>query len=147
MPREVIVDCSVAAKWILPEPDREFAMQLLDSWQAGGITLTAPDILLAETASLLAKKHRRKELSAQQVTTAFRYISAFAPNLQPSATLLPQALNLSIECHLSLWDSIYLALAIQNNCPLVTADIRLFRGAKARHPAITMLTSKLTFAS
>lgn len=54
------------------------------------------------------------------------------------------ALDLSITYQLSLWDSTYLALAVKTNCILVTADTRLFRGAKARHPAITLLSSELS---
>jgi predicted nucleic acid-binding protein len=141
MPNELVIDCSVAAKWILPEPDRELAMQYLDQWQSGTIILLAPDILLAEIASLLAKKHRRKELTAQQAIDAYGFITAFAPKLEPSPNLMPLALNLSLQHQVSLWDATYLALAIQKNCPLVTADIRLFRGGKARHQAISLLTS------
>ncbi len=52
MPETVVVDCSVAAKWILPEPDSEHALQWLEKWEAGEVALIAPDLLLAEFARL-----------------------------------------------------------------------------------------------
>ncbi len=60
MPVKMVIDCSIAVNWILNEPGRAISMRLLERWQAGEIVLIAPDLLLAEFASLLAKRHRRK---------------------------------------------------------------------------------------
>jgi hypothetical protein len=49
----------VAAKWVLLEPGREPALELFDRYLAGEVLLIAPDILLAEFASLVAKRSRR----------------------------------------------------------------------------------------
>lgn len=139
MPDILVVDCSVAAKWALPEPDRDPAMALLDRYGSGGISLIAPDLLLAEFASLLAKRTRRKQLSVAQAQRAFQLINRCAPRLFDTRSLLPRALQLSLNCQLSLWDCVYLALALEHACPLVTADRRLFRGAVARHPSLVLL--------
>ncbi len=48
------------------------------------------------------------------------------------------ALALSLKHHLSLWDSIYLSLAIKHGAELVTADERLARSIR-RHYAATKL--------
>ena len=47
-----ILDCSLAAKWVLPEPDCAPALRLLERYESGEISLIAPDLLLAEFASL-----------------------------------------------------------------------------------------------
>ena len=60
MPEYLVVDCSVAAKWILPEPGRDAALHLLNEYEAGEIILIAPDLLLAEFASLPGKALSRK---------------------------------------------------------------------------------------
>jgi predicted nucleic acid-binding protein len=135
----VVVDCSVAAKWILPEPGRASALQLLTQYESGEVSLIAPDLLLAEFASLLAKRHRRKELSAEQAIRAFQLMEQCAPRLVDMRSRISQALELSLRHALSLWDCIYLTVAIEHDCPLLTADLRLFRANTARHPAVRLL--------
>lgn len=66
MPDTFVLDCSVAAKWVFPEPGREPALDLFDRYLAGEVLLIAPDILLAEFASLVAKRNRRKQISAAE---------------------------------------------------------------------------------
>lgn len=133
------MDCSVAAKWVLPEPGRDSALQLLEQYELGEVSLIAPDLLLAEFASLLAKRSRRKEISADQAGQAFELIGKCAPRLLDMRSRLPHALDLALRYQLSLWDCVYLSLAIERDCPLVTADRRLVRGAIARHPSLRLL--------
>ena len=45
----------------------------------------------------------------------------------------------SLSTQLYLWDCCYLALALESDCPFVTADRRLARGGNPRHPSITLL--------
>ena len=46
MPDMLVLDCSVAAKWVLPEPDRAMALRLFDQYESGEVDLLAPDLLL-----------------------------------------------------------------------------------------------------
>jgi len=122
-----VLDCSVAAKWILPEPGRESALELLARYEAGEVSLIAPELLLAEFASLLAKRRRRKQLSAAQARQAFQLLARCSVRLFDVQSRLVHALDLALERNLSLWDCVYLALAIEHGCPLLTADRRLLR--------------------
>lgn len=139
MAETLVLDCSVAAKWVLPEPDRGAARRLFDRYASGEISLIAPDLLMAEFASLLAKRARRKQLSAQQAERAFELMLRIAPRLVETRSLVPAGLRLSLRYGVSVWDSIYLALAVQRNCSVVTADRRLFRLGAGRHPGIRLL--------
>jgi len=67
----------VAAKWMLPEPDSAAALELFVRYEAGEISLIAPDLLLAEFASVLAKRSRRKQISTRGRSTPwiFRHIT------------------------------------------------------------------------
>ena len=134
-----VLDCSVAAKWVLPEPDRPLARGLLDRYVAGEISLIAPDLLLVEVASLLAKRCRRKQLVADQAREAFDFMSRSAPQLFDTRPLLSRALDLSLRYQMSLWDCVYLALALERGCPFLTADRRLFRAGTGRHPALQLI--------
>ncbi|HSW48704.1 MAG TPA: type II toxin-antitoxin system VapC family toxin [Bryobacteraceae bacterium] len=139
MPDTLVVDCSVAAKWILPEPDRASALRLLDDYEAGEVTLIAPDLLQAEFVSLLSRRNRRGQLSAEQAQEAFDLMGKCSPRLFETLPRLPLALELSLRYRLSLWDCAYLALAAEHDCQLITADRRLFRGARGRHSLLRLL--------
>ena len=139
MPEEFVLDCSVAAKWVLPEPDRAPAFELFERYASGEVSLIAPDLLLAEFASLIAKRNRRKEISGEQARTAFGLMAKCAPRLFDMRPLLPRALDLTLRCQLSLWDCVYLALALEHDCPVLTADRRLFRAGKAGHPSVRLV--------
>jgi predicted nucleic acid-binding protein len=133
-----VIDASVAAKWVLAEPGREAALRYLDAWGHGEADLLAPDVLLQECASLLARRRRRGQLSAEQARTAFEALAARAPRLVETRPRLKRAFELSLTAPISLWDAIYVTLAAERRCPLVTADKRLARAA-AGHATIELL--------
>ena len=139
MPETYVLDCSIAAKWLLPEPGTEAALILLDRYQSGDIDLIAPDLLLTEFASLLAKRNRRRSISAEQARSALDWLTRFAPRLFETKPLLSRALDLSLQNQLSLWDCVYLTLARENNCPFLTADRRLMRAAAGAGISLTLL--------
>ena len=142
MPTTHVLDCSVAAKWILPESDRTPALRLFEQYSAGEIFLIAPDLLLTEFASLLAKRRRRKQLLAEQAHKAFDLMVQCSPKLYETRPRLRRALELSLSHDISLWDSVYLALAAEFNCSVITADRRLFRAASRRHPSLKLLMAQ-----
>jgi predicted nucleic acid-binding protein len=133
------VDCSVAAKWALPEPDRAAARDLFDRRTAGEVQLIAPDLLLVEFASLLSKKVRRRLLSNTMAKQAFELLERTAPILVETRTRIPAALALSLEHQISFWDAVYVAVAVELDCAFLTADDRLFRSGAARHSRIRRL--------
>jgi len=139
MPETFVLDCSVAAKWVLPEPDRAPALGWLERYASGEVLLIAPDLLMAEFASLVAKRNRRKQISAGQAHEAFALMTKCAPRLFDMRPRLLRALDLSLQYQLSLWDCVYLALALEHDCPVLTADLRLFRGGKSRRPAVRLV--------
>ncbi len=139
MPDTYVMDCSVAAKWVFPESGRDAAMDFYARYEAGSILLISPDILVAEFASLVAKRNRRRHISTAQAHHAFALMTKFTPRLFDTRPLIFHALELSLKHQLSLWDCIYLALALERDCPVLTADLRLFRGGSSRHPALMLV--------
>lgn len=134
-----MVDCSVAAKWTLTEPGDVEASRLLDEQEAGRISLIAPELLLVEFASLISKRVRRKQLSVDQAHEMFWIIEHSDLKFFETRRLLGAALELALTSQMSAWDCVYLALAIERNCAMITDDRRLFRGHSPRHPAIRLL--------
>lgn len=122
--RKIVVDASVALKWFVPEVHSDAAVRLLDS----DVPLCAPDLILAELANTLWKKTRRDEITPQQASetmTAFRRLDV---EIQPSNDIVPAALVLATSLGRTVYDCLYLTLAIARNTVLVTAD-RKFHAA------------------
>jgi len=129
----------VAAKWVLPEPDRAPALRLFDRYSWGEISLIAPDLLLVEFASLISKRNRRKQISMSQAREAFQLMVQCAPRLFDMRPLVDRALDLSLKYKMSLWDCVYVALAMEYQCPFLTADQRLYRAGSGRHPFVQLI--------
>lgn len=116
--RELVVDASVAIKWFIPERDSPEAVRLLES----GVSFSAPDLIGPEIANTLWKKTRRGEINssdAAAILTAFEKLNV---EIHSSAALLPAALELAMSLDRSVYDCLYLSLAIAQDCAVVTAD-------------------------
>jgi predicted nucleic acid-binding protein len=111
----IVVDTSVAVKWSVPESGTEAALALL------GLSLSAPDVLIAELGHVLTKKVQVRQVPAEIAAAAFIEI--------PSQLLLVEcrsldrrAFQLALELHHSIFDCYFLALAEAAGGELVTAD-------------------------
>lgn len=117
----LIVDASVAVKWIVPETLHPEALVLL----GGDEPLEAPDLLLSETANVIWVKHRRGEISRQQGEAGLLSIRAALDRLHPSEVLYERALALAFELDHPAYDCFYIACAEAAGGDMVTADRRL----------------------
>ena len=114
-----VIDASVAAKWLAPEPDSPLAEALLDD------ELAVPDLLFAEVGNILWKKQLRGEMDAAATQLGARWLLQVSLQVHDSASLLADALALAVQLQHPAYDCFYLALARRADVPLVTADRRL----------------------
>lgn len=126
----LVIDASVAVKWVLPEDGAERAAVL----QAQSQELIAPTLIAAEIGSALRKRVAAKELSLSEALSAARIATGLISRLVPIQELAERALEVSIELKHHIYDCFYLALAERENAALVTADVDLI--AKARNMKI-----------
>ena len=129
----VVVDCAVAIKWFVPEELSAEAEGLLD----GTRDLLAPDLLFAELGNVLWKKVSRQELTTAEARAVLSGISKVPLAVTPSRDLTAAALEIALAHGRTVYDAIYVAMAVAHDCTLVTADERLVRalgvGPLARH--------------
>lgn len=92
---------------------------------------TAPDWLHAEIASALSKKVRYAGLPADLARRSFSAVSSVIPDVVPTRPLLERAIAVSIVLRHALYDCVYLALAVELDCSVLTAD-RKFAEAAGR---------------
>jgi predicted nucleic acid-binding protein len=130
----VVLDASVAAKWLLPEPDSDKALVVLSAWNQGLLALIAPDLVSIEIANTLWKAAARGLIDSGCAVDLFTRFEALRLPLVPTADLVRGALDFSFLFKHPLYDCIYATLAVRERCDLLTADERLFH---ALRPAIT----------
>lgn len=123
----LIVDSSVAVKWIAQEPGSQAARDIIES----GDRLIAPEHILFEVANALRKKLAQGIIHRVQATGGVLVAARAFDELVSTRPLLEAALDLAIDLNHPVYDCIYLALAARERVPLLTADQRLIVAARA----------------
>lgn len=118
----VVIDASVAVKWFVPEPGSIAAAALLSA----PIARMAPDLLTAEIGNTLWKKIARNELSRGEALSIAAAFAAHVPlELRSSINLLEAALEIAVQIQCPVSDGLYVGLAVDEGCQVITADDRL----------------------
>jgi predicted nucleic acid-binding protein len=116
---DLIVDASVAFKWLVAEDDSEVALLLRRDHD-----LLAPDLLFVECRNAALTNLRKGELTPEEATRVDRDLLALQLRTLPSTPLLSDAFAIAVEIRHPIYDCIYVAAAIAANRLLVTADRR-----------------------
>ena len=119
----VVVDASVAVKWVLDERGSEAAASLREQ------ELIAPALWLAEAANVLWRHAQTGEITGNEAAEYFSELLQAPVATLPIEPHLTQALKLAIEIGHPVYDCIYLALALQHRTHVVTADRRFASAA------------------
>lgn len=122
----MVVDAGVAAKWYLPEVYGQQALLLLNS----SFQLLAPDLLYSEIGNHLWKRITRKELSQNKGLEILTALESVPFQIGESKSLMSVAFDIACHTQRTLYDSLYLALALTTKSRFVTADLKLFDALK-----------------
>lgn len=117
---DLVVDASVAIKWFLPEIHSVAAERLLKPTY----NLLAPELLVAEVGNVLWKRMRNQELTLPEAQAILKALASLRLNCVSHYVLIAPALEIANHTDRTVYDSLYLALAIRENCRVVTADRR-----------------------
>ena len=122
----IVVDASVAVKWVVREPDSDAADALFDADE-----LIAPALWLTEASNVLWRRVRIGDITADEARARLSEllkapVASFA--MEPH---LDRALQLATEIGHPIYDCIYLALALHHGTHVVTPDNR-FAAAASR---------------
>ena len=122
----LVVDASIAVKWIFPEAGSDAAVALRDEDH----DLIAPSLIAAEIGNTIWKAVRRGHVGRADALEAIDAALIWFQSLIPMEELRVRALALAINLRHPIYDCFYLALAERARCPLITADLRLVDAAK-----------------
>lgn len=121
----IIVDASVALKWVLPEENSAAARAL---WQED---LAAPDFWIVELANALWRRTIQKELSYKEAARRLTRLHQAPVRTLLTVDHIDDAFRLAAELEHPVYDCLYLAAAMREGAQLVTADHRFARRIQA----------------
>ena len=124
--KSVVVDSSVALKWFVPEVLTDEAVSLLDA----GIELLAPDLLYPEAGNILWKKVGRGEIEPRDARDILAALGRVPLSVVSSSLLVEAALEIALAHRRTVYDALYVALAVARDAVFVTADDRLARALR-----------------
>ena len=119
-----VVDASVVAKWFFPEEHSAACMQLLTPDNK----LIAPDLMWSEVGNVVWKRSRRGEITSDEVTQLIADLLRMPLETHPTHGLIEAAVEIALGTGITVYDAVYLVLAINHNCQLITADEKLVNG-------------------
>ena len=123
----LVVDASVAVKWLVEEENSDLALRVLHSDHE----LLAPRLMATEMSHALTRKVSRGQLERSQVEAIAESIPEIVDSWADDEVIVPDAVRLSLALDLPIYDCVYLALALNEGGIMVTADVR-FVNAVAR---------------
>lgn len=94
----------------------------------------APDLFWPELGNILWKAVRQGRISRESAEAAIQGLEDRRIATAASRHLLKDAFAISAATGRTLYDAMYVALAIVSNAPLVTADERMANALAARYP-------------
>ena len=132
----LVVDASVAVKWLVEEEHSDAADRLLD----GNHELFAPRLMASEVGNALWRKVRMGELERSRAGALAAAISEMAVRWTEDEEVGPDAVRLSLALDRPVYDCVYLALAHRLGATLVTADVRFVNALAETEHGATVVT-------
>jgi predicted nucleic acid-binding protein len=139
----VVVDASLALKWVLSEADSSTAITLLQKWNTDNMEVIAPALFTYEATNILYRQVVTGKLSFDEVkkllTKLFSIgiLLSFAQHKEISI----RAMEISHRFGLSAaYDAHYLALAEHEKCEYWTADTCLWNAVRDKLPWVRRLS-------
>jgi predicted nucleic acid-binding protein len=128
----VVLDASVAVRWVVDEAGSDEAAALLER----DVAWITPRLLLTEAASALRRKVADKALApaaaGQSLDALLQAVADGVIRLIDDERVIAAALLLAISLQHKVPDCLYLALAEREGAAIATADDRLARLARSR---------------
>ena len=116
-----VFDASVIVKLVVDEPGYEDAARAYEAVD----DCIVPDWALLECAQAIWKKTRRREITPGRSVEIVDALGRLRLTSLTSSDLVAPAYEMAVALAHPVYDCLYLALAVREGAPLVTADARL----------------------
>ncbi len=132
-----VIDASVAAKWFLPargETLVDEAFHLLRRYAKGELQFLVPDLFWAELANIFWKAIRQRRWEKPAAERALASLEERRLATVSSLTVLDVAFGIATAFDRTVYDALYVALAVHSKAQFITADERLANALAAQLP-------------
>jgi len=133
----IVVDVSVAVKWCLPAQGEQLVLEaerLLASYRRDDVEFLVPDLFWPELANALWKGVWKEKIDDAWAEKAYHEVRDLDISTIESFEFVPKALQLAVRHRRTVYDCLYVALALQSRAELITADERLANAFAAQLP-------------
>ena len=139
MAARYVVDASILGHYLDPDTYTVEVTNLLTGMVQGD-QLYIPEFCLLECTNVLWKHVRFDGLPQTDATEIIANLLMLPFQIVTVHPLLPTALQIGLRHQLAVYDSLYIALALEVNCPLVTVDTRQSNAAAASGVILKAIT-------
>ena len=125
-----VIDTSAMMRLFIPDgPVPQGLEVFFQGVESGRNMALAPELLMAEAASVIHKKRRLGLLSDTEGALLLADVLRMPIRLFSHPPLLPMAFELAGQYSLTVYDSLYLALAAQKGADIFSADANMAKAA------------------
>jgi predicted nucleic acid-binding protein len=125
--KRFVIDASILVKLFFDEEHSEASVEHVNRTAE----LIAPDLLWVEAANVIWKRLRRGELTTDDAAAIVAEMLRVPIVTYSGFELVNSAIILAGATGRTVYDCLYLALAIRENVPLLTGDERLANAVKS----------------
>ena len=133
---DFVVDSSVFVKWLVPEAQSERATGFVERLNRREVEAVSPHLVSAEVGHALRSHFLAGDLTREECLSAVDDFAALALAVAPSISLVQDAARLALDNTGSLYDALFVALALRERCPVLTADERMMRAYQRVSPFV-----------
>jgi predicted nucleic acid-binding protein len=119
--KRLVLDASVAVKLFFEEEHSDAAEKHVRQARE----ILAPDLIWVEAANVIWKRQRRGEITKSTAAEVAEHLLKLPLTIHPSAELIGDALDIAMQFERTVYDGLYLALAVRSASVLLSADKRL----------------------
>ncbi|MBO3842540.1 MAG: type II toxin-antitoxin system VapC family toxin, partial [Candidatus Brockarchaeota archaeon] len=128
---KVVSDASVVVKWFIQEKESEKALKLRDMHVSGQLDIAAPELLFFEVLNALKSS---RLFSEEELKTAANSLLNYRVELHPlNKQLAEKTVEIAVQTNLTIYDAAYVALAVDLDTVLYTADGKIVETAGEKY--------------
>jgi predicted nucleic acid-binding protein len=126
-----VLDCSLTVAWFFEDEANAYAQAVEDSLRTASAVV--PALWPLEVANALVVGERRKRATEAKVTTFLGLLRSLpiTTDDETASRAWHESIHLARTHHLSVYDAVYLELALRRGLPLATLDDKLKAAAGA----------------
>lgn len=135
-----VIDANIGIKQFIPDPLSAKVDELLLHLENPQTELFVPDLFYVELTNALWKYVRAGQYPVDQIQTALATLKMLPLQSVATKDLVTDAIQISLQYGVSVYDGCYVALSQRVSAPLLTLDARLVKATTASSFEVYLFT-------